>query len=241
MPLLEYFVENRIDPKFCGLIKIPHSRDVFGLYYDLSGAQCFSELYDEKIRENQKQWRIEKKFPMGLGYKGIQMDDSNEIRLSAIPKGETMAFFITYNKDAYSTHCKEYKRFQTYLSERDVNRYTDFESHGQGLDGKNMLHCKRIFEMCEEMAAGKGVNVRRPNAKELLKIREGKVSLHELKEYAENNLEKMKIMFQNSNLPAEINIDEINNLLTTIRKQFSDEYHSARRTANNSIELGTIS
>jgi len=238
IPLIQYFQENRIDPKFCGLTKTPNSRDVYGLYYDLSGAQCFSELYDEVYRENQKCWRIEKKFQIGLGYKGIQMDDSNEIRLSSIPKGETMSFFISYNKDGYSMHCKDYKRYQTWLEERDETRYTDFQSHGQGLDGKNMLHCRRLFEMCEEMAAGKGVIVRRLNAKELLKIREGKVSLSELKEYAESKLDTIKEQFDNSELPEDIDKKYLNDLLRKMRKDFSYEYNNSHRAKNTSLIMG---
>jgi hypothetical protein len=95
--------------------------------------------------------------------------------------------------------------------------------------------------MCEEMASGKGVIVRRPNAKELLKIREGKVSLQELKEYAEDRLDIIKSMFDNSNLPDDIDINEINDLLVTIRKIYSNEYNSARRTKNTAINLGAIS
>ena len=239
--LEEYLTENKIDPKFCGLSKVPHSRDTYALYYDLSGAQCFSELYSEQSRENQKSWRKEKGFEMGKGYKGIQIDNSNDIRLSSIPKFENMTCFVFYNKDAYSVHCKDYKKYQKWLEERDESRYTDFESHGQGLDGKNMLHCRRLFEMCEEMASGKGVIVRRPNAKELLKIREGKVSLQELKEYAEDRLDIIKSMFDNSNLPDDIDINEINDLLVTIRKIYSNEYNSARRTKNTAINLGAIS
>lgn len=240
IPLFQYFNEKRIDPKFCGLTKTPNSRDVYALYYDLSGAQCFSELYDEIYRDNQKKWRQKKNFEMGKGYKGIQIDDSNEIRLSSIPKGETMSFFITYNKDGYSMHCKDYKRYQTWLKERDESRYTDFQSHGQGLDGKNMLHCRRLFEMCEEMAGGKGVIVRRPNAKELLKIREGEVSLLELKKYAEGKLESIKTLFQNSSLPEDIDKENLNDLLCNMRKQFSYEYNSTRRTQNISIDMGEV-
>lgn len=239
-PLLQYLEETKLDPKFCGLSKTPNSKDIYALYYDLSGAQCFSELYEDFYRENQKKWRKEKGFEMGKGYKGIQIDDSNEIRLSSIPKHETMSFFIYYNKDGYSMHCKDYKRYQTWLEERNESRYTDFKSHGQGLDGKNMLHCRRLFEMCQEIATGQGVIVRRQNAKELLEIREGKVSLLDLKVYAESQFEPIRKMFEESSLPEDIDKEELNKILRNMRKQFSDEHNFTRRTKDISVNLGEI-
>ena len=229
--LLQHLEENRMDAKFCGISNIPHAKDMYALFYDLSGAQCFSSLYDETYRNNQLSWRKKKGFEMGKGYKGVQMDDSNMIRLSAIPKFETMAFHVFYNKDGYSMHCKDYLKYQDWLTKRNESRYTDFNSHGQGLDGKNMLHCRRIFEMCEEIALGKGVIVRRENAKELLKIRTGDVSLQKLKDYAESNIPNIKVLFDNSNLPDDINIDVINSLLLNVRLQFNKGYVNNKNTS----------
>jgi dTMP kinase len=52
--------------------------------------------------------------PMNLGYKGLvntSENESNQLKLSSIPKGETSICNIIYNKDAYSQHCKDYNEY----------------------------------------------------------------------------------------------------------------------------------
>lgn len=230
-PLEQYLLEKEMDPKFCGLTKVPHAKDLYALYYDLNAAMCFSEIYDNVYRSNQLRWRKEKGFEIGKGYKGIQMDDSNDIRLSAIPKFEVATCQVFYSKDSYSMHCKDYIKYQEWLKNRNESRYTDFKSHGQGLDGKNMLHCRRLLDMCEEIAMGKGIIIRRENAVELLKIRTGDVSLSELVLYAEEKLEKIKILFKESNLPEEIDVTLINSLLISMREIFNNNKFSRKKTS----------
>lgn len=222
--LKKYLEDLYMDLKFCGITKIPHARDLYALYYDQDAALCFSELIDKKTRSQYKMLLKSEKEEMGKGYKGIAMDDSNDIRLSSIPKGEKCLFHVYYNKDGYSMHCKDFKEYQEWMRKRDISRYTDFQSHGQGLDGKNMLHCRRIFEMCEEMAEGKGLIVRRKNASELLKIRAGEVSLSELISYVEEKLPNIRQKFQESNLPDSIDLIALNNLLRKVRSEFSLKY-----------------
>ncbi len=219
--LKSYLDTLKLDLKFCGITKIPHARDMYALYYDESAALCFSELIEEGTRLQYKSLLKSENTEMGKGYKGIIMDTSNDIRLSSIPKGEKCLFHVYYNKDGYSMHCKDYKEYQEYLLERNTSRYTDFESHGQGLDGKNMLHCRRIFEMCEEMADGKGINVRRKNAAELLKIRQGEVSLRDLIDYVNDKLPSIRQKFQESDLPDSIDINLLNSLLRKVRSLFN--------------------
>lgn len=232
-PLEQYLSEKRMDPKFCGLTKVPHARDLYALYYDSGAAMCFSELYDDVYRSNQLKWRKEKGFEIGKGYKGIQMDDSNDIRLSSIPKFEVANCQVFYSKDLYSMHCSDYIKYQDWLKNRNESRYTDFESHGQGLDGKNMLHCRRLLDMCEEIAMGKGIIIRRENAKELLKIRTGEVSLPELVLYAEDKLEKIKILFNQSNLPNKIEVELINGLLIEMRNSFNASFFNLEKREFN--------
>jgi hypothetical protein len=63
------------------------------------------------------------------------------------------------------------------LEKRNVARWTEVKGHNQSIDSKNMLHCQRLLDMAIEIAEGKGIIVRRPNADELLKIRRGEVDL----------------------------------------------------------------
>lgn len=200
--LVEYLVKNELDQKYCGLSKIPHSRDTYALFYDESSHLDRSDRSDK--------------------FKGIAFEDSNDVKLSSIPIDIPKDYFIghiSYNKDGYTQHCNDYKSYQTWLEERNEQRWVDVASHGQKIDGKNMMHCKRLVQMSKEIAEGKGIIVRRPNAQELISIRKGEVDLQTLIDSVESEVIEMDKLFKQSNLPESIDSDFINTLLIKIRKQ----------------------
>jgi hypothetical protein len=96
----------------------------------------------------------------------------------------------------------------------------DVQSHGQKIDGKNMMHCKRLLEMAMEIGQGKGIVVRRPNADELLTIRRGEVDLASLLEDAEKKIKELDSIFENSSLPETIDQELVHSILVEIRKKF---------------------
>jgi len=226
IPLKLALKEINYDQKFCGVVNIPNARDMYALYYDVNSANCFSELFPEDYREKMKQITRMSDSDMGFGYKGIvKMDDdnnpaSNQLRLSSIPKGEEPICIFTYNKDGYTQHCKDFKEYEQWLKERNENRYVETKTHGQQIDGKNMAHCIRLINMASEIANGEGVIVRRPDAEYLLSIRRGEVSLEELIDIADNNINDMDELFDNSDLPEKVDKDLVHNLLVKIRKEF---------------------
>jgi hypothetical protein len=191
--LTEYLKKYGLAQEFCGLSKIPHSKDVYALFHTEEFAK----------------------------FKGIAFEDSNDIRLSSIPKDLPPACFIghiTYNKDGYMQHCKDYKSYETWLEQRNEQRWVDVESHGQKIDGKNMMHCRRLMDMAREIAQGKGIVVRRPNAQELIDIRQGKVDLQTLIEHVESEIVEVDNLFKNSTLPDKLDIKFVEKLLIEIRK-----------------------
>jgi predicted nucleotidyltransferase len=218
--------EQGFEEKFCGVVNVPNARDVYAVYYDGLAKNMFSEDINELDRENLKRFIKQSGKPMGFGYKGLintgegeNAGVSNQLRLSSIPKGEEPICVITYNKDGYSQHCKDYKSYQTWLDERNEARWVDVKSHGQKIDGKNMMHCKRLMEMAKEIGEGKGIIVRRPNAEELISIRKGKIDLQTLIDSVEEEIKEVDKIFEESNLPDKIDENFINNLIINIRKQ----------------------
>jgi predicted nucleotidyltransferase len=218
--------EQGFEEKFCGVVNVPNARDVYAVYYDGLAKNMFSENVNELDRENLKRFIKQSGKPMGFGYKGLintgegeNAGVSNQLRLSSIPKGEEPICVITYNKDGYSQHCKDYKSYQTWLDERNEARWVDVKSHGQKIDGKNMMHCKRLMEMAKEIGEGKGIIVRRPNAEELISIRKGKIDLQTLIESVEEEIKEVDRIFEESILPDKIDGDFINNLIINIRKK----------------------
>lgn len=62
--------------------------------------------------------------------------------------------------------------------------------------------------------------VRRPDAEELLSIRRGEVDLAKLIEMADQAIEEMDSIFDNSDLPNKVDKNLVNDLLIKIRKEF---------------------
>ena len=190
MPIEKWLqIEGKIQEN-CGLVALDHFRDCFALYY--SGD-------------------------VNLGFKGIVLDGSNSVRLTSVPKGMTPDTIVYYNKDGYSMHCKDYKEYETWLENRNTQRYVDIKGHNQQIDGKNLLHCRRLLDMAIEIATEKTINVRRPNAEYLLSIRKGEVDLDAIIEQAEKDLKVLDELFAKSGLPADCDKDFVNDLLLQVR------------------------
>jgi hypothetical protein len=196
----KYLNDNNLQQQYCGLSKSPHGRDVYSLFYDESS-------HIEKLERSNI-------------FKGIAFEGSNDIRLSSIPSGSDFIGHISYNKDGYMQHCNDYNSYQTWLRERNEQRWVDVESHGQKIDGKNMMHCRRLLEMAREIGEGKGIIVKRPNCDELISIRKGEIDLQSLIDRAEKDIMEIDEIFKNSNLPESIDNKIINDLLVKIRTKF---------------------
>ena len=228
--LKKFLKDNNFEQKFCGVVNVPNARDTFALFYDTRAFLCFSETIDEDDREHNKKMHKSLGQTVGLGYKGLEKEGgsdnagiSNNLRLSSIPKGENSICIFSYNKDAYTQHCKDYNKYQNWLKTRNLKRWTDTVEHGQKIDGKNMLHCMRLIDMSLEIADGKGIIVKRPNAQELLDIRHGKVDLDTLIKTAEEKISRMDELFGKSNLPKKIDHKFVEKLTNKIRKDFSEK------------------
>lgn len=199
----KYMIEQELQQEYCGLVRLEHIKDCYALYYD----------YQAVYGKDQRNRPIEP-----LGFKGIIGEDSNELRLSSIPKYMDALCLLYYNKDGYSMHCKDYKEYQDWLTNRNTQRYVDTVSHGQKIDGKNMMHCRRLLEMAREIATEGTIKVRRENASELLKILRGEVSLEQLLEQSEQDIKDLDKLFEQSGLPEVVDPVWVNELLLEIRK-----------------------
>lgn len=189
VPLTKFLKSKNILPQHCGITNIPHMPGMYNLFYS-----------------NQH------------NYKGIE-NSNYALKLSNIPKGETPLTLVAYNKDAFMQHAKDYKSYQTWLKERNTQRYVDVKNHGQKIDGKNMLHCMRLIEEAQEIATQKTINIRRPNADYLVSIRKGEVDLEEILIKAEKGVKLIDTYFENSDLPETVDPKKVNELLKEVRKR----------------------
>jgi hypothetical protein len=194
-PLLTFIGAEDIDQKYSGLVKIDHARDVYSLFYDSFGDK---------------------------GYKGIVNDDdtSNDVRLSSVEKGQHPIATLVYNKDGYTKYCKDYKEYWNWVEKRNDDRYQTNQEHGKGYDSKNMMHCIRLTRMAVEIAEQKKVIVKRPDAEELLKIRNGDAEYDDLLREAESTITRLDELYNNSGLPDQIDPGFVSDLLTGFRKKY---------------------
>lgn len=206
IPVKEYLKINDMDQKYCGLVAIDHMRFTYAVFYDKN-----SELIDRGIN-------VPRSY---TPYKGIVQDleKSNEVCLSDIPKSASRSFILQFNSDGYSTSCRKYKEYWDWVEKRNPHRFLDNMLHGKGYDGKNCAHALRLLEMAIEIANGKGILVKRPNRDELLSIRKGEYNYDTLLEKIEKLKIQMDLAFDNSSLPNDVDKEFVNNLLLQIRKK----------------------
>lgn len=192
IPLLKYLEINNFNQENCGLVNIPNMKDLYGLYY--------SEEHELN----------------GI----IKSDQSNEVSLSSIPKEINQIAIMYFNKDAYSTYCKDYHQYWEWVEKRNDVRYENTISHGKNYDSKNMMHVFRLLDMAIEIGKFGKVNVRRPNREFLLDIKAGKFDYDDLINLSNQKQEEMELAFQNSNLQEEPNLLQINELTYIMRDKF---------------------
>lgn len=200
MPVLKFLEGIGVDQSQCGLTKLNHFPDCYALYTT--------------------QFEIPEK---AVAYKGIVGEDSNEVRLSSIPKGRFPITIVHFQRNSYSQHCKDYKEYQDWLKNRNEARYVDTTKHGQKVDGKNLMHCIRLLDMAKEIAERGTLSVERPNREYLLSIRRGEVDLDSLIYEVEERLLELDSIYDKSGLPDSCDKGIVNDLLLEIRWGTSDK------------------
>ena len=229
-PIKEFLAEHHLDQRYCGVVNIPNMKDTYGVYYDWAAYYKFENDHiswdsrwetDFGIDYPSVTDRIERK--EFFKYSGIvypeDIEKSNEIRLSSIPKGERPICFMTYNKDAYTCHCREYKEYQEWVGKRNQKRYS--KAVEAGYNQKNMCHCVRLLTMAKEISEGKGFNLWRTDDRDfLMGIKNGDYTYEYLIDYAEKLLADVNENLPKSNLPDEVDKDFVNGLTVYCRAKY---------------------
>lgn len=195
-PLLTWLDARGWDQADCGLVNLPHMRDMYALYH--AGAEA-----------------------RALGFKGVaQKDTSNNVSLSSVPKGSTPVATLSFNKDGYSVYCKEYLNYWDWVEKRNDARYATTISHGKNYDSKNMMHTFRLLAMAEEIAVEGQVHVRRPDRDFLFQIRRGEFEYPTLMALAQERLDRMEGLYAASPLPELPDVARLEAVLVELRAEF---------------------
>jgi len=176
-----------------GLANLDHSHNTYAMYY-LGGLECGGIVSDE--------------------------EKANDIQLISISKKAPFTAYLTFNKDAYSNHCKKYKEYLEWLENRNEDRFKMNKEHGKQYDSKNMAHCIRLLDMGIEIAKTGNILVRRPkkHINLLMSIRRGEMEFDHLLKIAEEKIKILDEEYEKSLLPNKVEQEFMDNLLITIRK-----------------------
>jgi hypothetical protein len=192
--LPEFLKENTFEASNCGLVKIPHMKDCYNLFYSKT-----------------------------ILYNGISRAEANEVCLSSVPKTEQPIAMLYFNVDGYSSYCKRYKEYWTWVDNRNEERYNNNISHDKNYDAKNMMHTFRLLHMAKEIGATEIINVKRNDRVFLLSIKNAAFEYDDLVFKAEAMKIELETIYETSNLQDRPNIETVNNLLITLRERFYSE------------------
>ena len=193
VPVKDWLARQGWSPAGCGLVNVPHIKNLYALFYDLSGGE--------------------------LGFSGLlRQENSEDVALSSVPQGVQPVTHLSFNKEGYSSYCKDYREYWEWVGQRNEERYENTLQHGKNYDAKNMMHTIRLLDMAEEIATGRRVIVRRPNRDFLLRVRRGEFSYEELVAMAEEKVRRTAVLFAQSDLPEQPDFAAVNELLVRMRR-----------------------
>ncbi|QKG56663.1 nucleotidyltransferase domain-containing protein [Hymenobacter sp. BRD128] len=201
-PVAAWLARQAIGYEQCGLANVPHLTDLYALFVDPSPARP-------------------------LGYRGLVRDPeiSQEVQLSAVPKGEVPVAYLSFNRNGYSVYCRAYREYWDWVAKRNKERYENTVQHGKNYDAKNMLHVFRLLQMAEEIALTGEIKVRRPNREFLLHIRRGEFAYADLIAEAEHLVARVEAAFATSAVLAAPDKASAEATLRLVRQRFYAARH----------------
>lgn len=196
-PATDWLARHGHEAAQCALANVPHLTDLYALFIDATPDRT-------------------------LGYRGLVRDPetSQDVLLSAVPKGEEPVAYLSFNRNGYSTYCRVFREYWDWVEKRNAERYQNTVQHGKNYDAKNMLHVFRLLQMAEEIAANGQLNVQRPNREFLLQVRRGEFEYEALVADAEQLVTRVEAAFANSTLPAAPDRTAAEQLLRQVRQAF---------------------
>lgn len=191
--LKEYIAKNNLEIQFFGLAKIPNMKNCFNLFYNES-----------------------------LNYQGIARENANEVCTSSIPKEEQPIAMLYCNLEGYSSYCKKYKEYWSWVEKRNDERYKNNISHDKNYDAKNMMHTFRLLHIAKEIANKSDITIRVSEAerKYLFTIKNAVFEYDDLVKQAEKMKTELETLYMESLLQEKPNLIQVNDLLVTLRDKF---------------------
>lgn len=164
---------------------IPYGNNIFGMYHMPGNGY---ELFDDRYTLNTI---FEGERPQGV--------DATPVRI------------LKFNQDVYKKDKEQHKKYWNWKKNRNEARSELEEKFGY--DTKHAMHLMRLLRMGEEILTEQQVNVFRPDAKELLEIREGKYTYDEIVGEAERLDQRIKELYKTTGLRKRVDTKSAARLL----------------------------
>lgn len=124
----------------------------------------------------------------------------------------------SFDEKGYDGAKKSFSNFETWRKNRNPERAALEAVHG--FDLKFAYHLKRLLDTCIEILKEGEVIVKRPNASELMDIRNGKWSFQKLMDYIEIAKLEIKSLEQTSSLKNEPDNNKIDELQISLIEEY---------------------
>lgn len=160
-------------------------------------------------------------FPVGEGQKHQDID---EALVWGVAKnlGFSDSFIDVLNREKkYRTAKKEWDNYLRWQKERNPAR-AEIEAKFQ-YDCKHAAHLYRLLRSCRDILTTGDLKVYRPDAQELLDIRNGALSYEEVVNFAKKEDLELSELVKNSSLPKVPPVNEINQIVYDMVMEFCGE------------------
>jgi len=159
--------------------------------------------------------------PLSEDRQNIQSIDVDANRLS---QAENVDFFGTLivQEETYKAQHRKWKGYWQWKKNRNEARSKLEEQFSY--DTKHAMHLMRLLKMSHEILTEGRVIVKRPDAKELLAIRDGSFKYEELVAKAEEMDAQLEGLYESSTLRKSADKEAINNLYMEIVREYWERH-----------------
>jgi hypothetical protein len=230
----KWLSRNGLKQEHCGIVHLTNTLEMYNLYYDWFADKDLRLSDYIRMRYGIKQPNLLQRLKYGkelsegkktefIGYRGL-LDPSDietsQLRCSSVSKEDATNPLCTfqYNYLAFSQHCADYKRYWSWVENRNPERFE--LNKGYNYDGKNCCACIRLMTMAKELSEGQGMRLDRTEIDRdlLLSIKNHNLTFDQVIEKMDELESSMKDSFSKSNLPDEPDRDLLEDILVQIRK-----------------------
>ena len=157
-----------------------------------------------------------------IGAASIYINKNDLWKEAALSAGFNPNIILLLKKEReYRSKLNEWNSYQEWIINRNATRAQLEKNHGY--DTKHALHLVRLCRVCMEILTEGKLLVKRPDAKELLEIRNGKCSYDELIAYSDKMKEEIDNACKNSRLPYSPDREFLNKLCSDMIQEFLEE------------------